>query len=329
MVERIKGSQDERGDPSNQDPVSLKLFGDPGDTINLGSAFEYFSAVSELVRKPAVIFEAVTEVIDDFAAEGVKYLELRTTPKHFPDTSLTPSDYVDLMIKAIQWGEEKHMIMIRLILSIDRATITDDESAKKAVNLVFDLASRSNKIVGFDVAGDPRKGNITKLLDELRNRLQHYRQSNDKGKFLGLTVHTGEIPSPARTEVDDILKCLPNRLGHCCYLTDKQQLEVVSKQIPVEMCPTSNLQTMQLRNMRDHHFCDYYSSLNYRNGICVCTDDTGLFETSLSAELHHIATAFGLSVNDIQELQLAAVSAAFCSAKEKDFICKQILHSLS
>lgn len=84
----------------------------------------------------------------------------------------------------------------------------------------------------------------------------------------------------------------PDRLGHCCFLTEQQTEQVSSLGIPVEICPSSNVATLQCSSpLLMTHMKNFYK---HKANIVICCDDTLLFNTNLSMELFEFSKAVNL-----------------------------------
>ena len=101
------------------------------------------------------VFQLTVGVIHNFAAENVKYLELRSTPKEIPHTGMTRELYVRTMLRAIHDCEAENLdIVVYLLLSIDR------RNSVKVAQLTVDLAEKFREetegvVIGIDFSGDP------------------------------------------------------------------------------------------------------------------------------------------------------------------------------
>jgi adenosine deaminase len=71
----------------------------------------------------------------------------------------------------------------------------------------------------------------------------------------------------------------PDRLGHCCFLSDDQMQQVVDANIPVEICPTSNLAACPLATGLVKYLPHLLKLHNKGANIVICCDDTMLFST--------------------------------------------------
>ena len=96
------------------------------------------------------------DVIEEFAADNVKYLELRTTPRDVPATGMTKETYIASVIKAIKDTSQPDLdITVRLLLAIDRGQHSADD-AQQVVELADSFRQRTGAvIVGIDLSGDP------------------------------------------------------------------------------------------------------------------------------------------------------------------------------
>jgi len=94
-------------------------------------------------------------VVKEFAADNVKYLELRTTPRDVPATRMTKSSYVASVVAAINAAVSSEKdIIVRLLLAIDRQMSPAD--IDETLKLAESYASQSDSIVvGLDLSGDP------------------------------------------------------------------------------------------------------------------------------------------------------------------------------
>jgi len=101
------------------------------------------------------MLQVTTNVVREFAADNVKYVELRTTPRDVPATRMTKSSYVASVVAAINAAvSSEHDIIVRLLLAIDRRMSPTD--VEETLKLAESYASRSDSVVvGLDLSGDP------------------------------------------------------------------------------------------------------------------------------------------------------------------------------
>ena len=279
-----------------------------GERRTMEECFLMFKIVHALVNDEAAVEKVARDVVLEFAEDSVVYLELRTTPRANPATNMTKRSYIDAVLSGIGKAlvESTSTIHVRLLLSIDRRqTIAE---AKDTVDLALEYQLKTNqhqfKVIGVDLSGDPACGNITALVPVLRLV---------KEKGLKLSVHIAEIPN--RIEEGRLLLSVePDRLGHGTFLHasvgGSQDLVdiVMAKKIPIELCLTSNVKCRTVATYNNHHFA-FWKERNHP--LIICTDDKGIFSTTLSEEYAIAAKTLSLTVKDLQNLSCKAVQFTF------------------
>ncbi|CAD6222739.1 unnamed protein product [Miscanthus lutarioriparius] len=296
------------------------VFEDVKDVImksdrSLPECFKLFDLFHILTTDHDTVTRVAKEVVEDFAAENVVYLEIRTTPKNNEAKGMTKRSYMDAVIKGLKEVEavdvalfdsnfrtnetlnsklldgdaKKKKIYVRLLLSIDRRETTS--AAMDTVNLAMEMKDQG--VIGIDLSGNPVVGEWETYLPALQHA---------KNLGIPITIHCGEVAN--RKEIQAVLDFFPQRLGHVCCLNDVEWEKLKSLMIPVEICLTSNVMTGGAPSLELHHFADLY---NAKHPLSLCTDDSGLFSTSLSNEYYLVATTFGLSKSELfQQAQDAA-----------------------
>ncbi|XP_071369994.1 N6-Methyl-AMP deaminase isoform X1 [Centroberyx affinis] len=275
-----------------------------GQRRTLDECFQVFKVIHQLVDTEEDILMVAKDVIREFAADGVKYLELRSTPREEKNTGLTRRRYVETVIKAIhQCKNEGVDIDVRFLVAVDRRNGT--EVAMETVKLAEDfMLSSDGLVVGLDLSGDPTVGHGKDLLPALQRA---------KSCGLKLALHLSEVPSQLE-ESDLLLNLPPDRIGHGTFLHPEvggsQSLvdKVVKNNIPLELCLTSNVKGQTVSCYSQHHF-QYWYQLGHPS--VICTDDKGVFCTDLSQEYQLAASTFGLSREAIWKLSQQAIDCTF------------------
>ncbi len=171
-------------------------------------------------------------------------------------------------------------------------------------------------IVGFDIAG-AEAGHPAKYH---RDAYAHCRCN-----FLGVTVHGGEAYGP-ESIYDAICECGATRIGHGTNLYAAEAIrdpeianperfcEQLSEYIArtrttLEVCPTSNLQTLPaLRSLADHPL---RRMLSDNLSVAICTDNRLVSHTSVTEELWRVVTALQLDQPTLRNLVTAGFKGAF------------------
>ncbi|KAL0398740.1 UNVERIFIED_CONTAM: N6-mAMP deaminase [Sesamum radiatum] len=270
---------------------------------SLSEVFKLFDLIHILTTDHKTVTRITKEVIEDFAADNVVYLELRTTPKRNDSKGMSKRSYIEAVLEGIRSvnlvevdlshklnmdsssyshamndvcdGTGKKKIYVRLLLSIDRR-----ETAKAVMETVeLALEMRDLGVVGIDLSGNPAVGEWLTFFPALEFA---------RKQGLPITLHCGEVPNP--DEIRAMLDFLPRRIGHACCFGDDEWKLLKKLKIPVEICLTSNIRTETIASVDVHHFADLYES---NHPLILCTDDAGVFSTSLSTEYMLASSAFG------------------------------------
>ena len=275
------------------------------------NAFKVFPIIQKLTDHPKAIKTATQSVIRDFSNENVRYLELRSTPRNV-NGKMTKHEYVQAIIDGIiSCQQSNSLIKVKLLLSVDRSQTLS--SAKETVALCQAFQKLyPNIIVGIDLSGDPEKGDVLPLLDVLSVAKK---ESNLKFSF-----HLAEIPG-VDSETEVLLNFLPDRIGHGTFIHpdcggSEYLYDILrNKNIPVEVCLTSNYLTQTVASYQDSHFFPLFKCAH---PLTICTDDKGVFNCTLSSEYVIVAKSFNLSKKDIYRLSLKSIDYIFSTVDEKN-----------
>jgi adenosine deaminase/aminodeoxyfutalosine deaminase len=184
----------------------------------------------------------------------------------------------------------------------------------EAAGEVFDLAARlhDRNVVGVGIGGDESKG----LAEWFRDL---YKKAADNG--LRLTAHAGETTGPE--SVWGALNIGAERIGHgLAAARDPELLEVMAeKQVPVEMCISSNLRTGACPELPEHPVRKFFDQ-----GLMVTlnTDDPAMFQTSLNKEYEIAQQEFSFSEEHLRELARNSIEASFLPVEKKLRFLQQI-----
>ncbi|KAK7877526.1 hypothetical protein WMY93_031772 [Mugilogobius chulae] len=282
-----------------------------GQRRTLDECFQVFKVIHQLVDSEEDILMVAKDVIKEFAADGVKYLELRSTPREEIPTGLTKRRYIETVIQAIQQCKEEGVdIDVRFLVAIDRRN--GSQVAMETVQLAEEfLLSSDGLVTGIDLSGDPTVGHGRDLLSALQRA---------KNSGLKLSLHLSEVPSQ-HDETDLLLNIPPDRIGHGTFLHPEmggsQGLvdKVVQKRIPLELCLTSNVKGQTVQCYSEHHFKYWYQM---GHPVVICTDDKGVFATDLSQEYKMAATTFGLGREAVWKLSQQAIDYIFAPDSVKE-----------
>ncbi|XP_063239402.1 adenosine deaminase-like protein [Bacillus rossius redtenbacheri] len=278
-----------------------------GDSRTLEECFSLFGVAHSLTRTPEAVRRATEDVIREFAEDGVVYLELRSTPREVPNV-MTKLQYVKEVVKAIEKCSAEKGIVVKLLVSMDRR---QGRAVAEETRALLSRARREHPgvVAGVDLSGDPAEGSVADYLPVLR-------ACREEG--LRTSLHCAEIPQP--DEVRAILDFKPDRIGHATCIhpntggSEELWENLVTSGVPVEICLTSNVKCKTVDSYENHHF-KFLSER--RHPLSLCTDDKGVFATSLSTEFMIAAKTFHLSKEHLWKICFDSISFAFASEAEK------------
>ncbi|KAL6562218.1 hypothetical protein OROGR_003225 [Orobanche gracilis] len=287
----------------------------------LNEVLKLFDLIHMITTDHETVARISREVIEDFAADNVVYLELRTTPKRNDSKGMSKRSYIEAVLEGIRSvnsvevdlvdrpygdiavsshfvddlcnGIGQKKIYVRLLLSIDRRET--HEAAMETVKLALEM--RDSGVVGIDLSGNPLVGEWLTFVPALE-----YAQRQG----IPITPHCDEIHA--------MLDFFPKRIGHACCFEDEHYELLKRLQIPVEICLTSNIRTGAIASADVHHFADLYKS---NHPLVLCTDDAGVFSTSLSAEYALASSAFGLGKREMFQIGEQAIDFIFACDRVK------------
>ena len=271
---------------------------------------ETFAHTVGVMQHRDAIERVAYECAQDLAADGVVYAEVRMAPELCTEAGLTLDEAVDAMLTGFERGKAGTDLTIYLICSAMRTAARSLEIAELAVRW------RDRGVVGFDIAGAEAGYPPTRHLDAF-----HYVQREN----FHSTIHAGEaFGLPSIWEA--VQFCGAERLGHGVRIVDDIEGEpgheklgrlasfVRDRRIPLELCPTSNVNTGVCASIAEHPI-GMLRRLRFR--VTVNTDNRLMSDTSMTKEFRQLADAFGWGLDDFEWLTINAMKSAFAPFPER------------
>lgn len=192
---------------------------------------------------------------------------------------------------------------VSLLWIFDAVRHFGSAEAQRVAELAVQYQDRN--VAGFGIGGDERKAG-PELFREV------YSYCGEHG--LRLTAHAGETTGPE--SIWGALNLRAERIGHGLTAQQDPDLiqELAERQIPLEICVTSNLKTGVCSAISEHPLRRYFDE-----GVMVTlnTDDPAMFATSLSREYQMVQEQFGFTDEHLRELARNSFEAAFLPAEKK------------
>ncbi|MBB5934845.1 adenosine deaminase [Streptomyces zagrosensis] len=299
------------------DPAALgDWFQAAADSGSLERYLETFAHTCAVMQTTEALRRVAAECAEDLAADGVVYAEVRYAPEQHLERGLTLEQVVEAVNDGFREGERRareagHRIRVGALLTAMRHAARALEIAELA-NRYRDLG-----VVGFDIAGAEAGFPPTRHLDAF----EYLKRENNH-----FTIHAGEafgLPSIWQA----LQWCGADRLGHGVRIIDDIEVAddggiklgrlasyVRDKRIPLELCPTSNLQTGAASSYAEHPI-GLLRRLHFR--ATVNTDNRLMSGTSMSREFEHLVSTFRYTLDDMQWFTVNAMKSAFIPFDER------------
>jgi adenosine deaminase len=237
------------------------------------------------------------EIVEDLAADGVIYGEVRFAPQLHLRNGLSMQEVLNAVHEGVQQGERQTGIATGLIVCCLRP-----EPAERSLEIAKLAVKNRDKACALDLAGD-----------EARYIGAPHAKAFALAKNEGLrrTVHAGEAAGPdSIREALDVLGA--ERIGHGVRIAESNELQDRAKatRLPLEMCPLSNVQTRAAVSLNAHPI-----DRLFRKGlhVTVGTDARTVSDTTVSAEFDRLEKTFGWGAAEFWHCQEHALEAAFVS----------------
>ncbi|WP_332663817.1 adenosine deaminase [Aeromicrobium sp.] len=302
-------------------------FEEASSSGSLERYLETFVHTVAVMQRPEDLARVAREAVVDLAADGCVYAELRWAPEQHLSAGLSLAETVEAVQEGITKGREEaaglgHPIVVGQLLTAMRHAKRGLEIAEVVVDY------RDRGVAGFDIAGaEDGYPPILHLeaFEYLRRENAHF------------TIHAGEafgLPSIWQA----IQRCGAERLGHGVRIVDDIDFDapggpvlgrlaayIRDRRIPLEMCPSSNLQTNAVPNMRSiaDHPIGKLKDLGFR--VTVNCDNRLMSGTSMSREFQLLVDAFGYDIADLRWFTINAMKSAFLPFDQRLAIINDII----
>ena len=292
------------------------------DNADAGSLPRYLSTFAHTVgvmQTRDALVRVARECAQDLADDGVVYAEVRFAPELHLEGGLSLPEVVEAVQEGYRSGCSGRPIRVVSLLTAMRHAARSLEIAELAVRY------RDQGVVGFDIAGAEAGYPPSRHLAAF----QHMQREN--GHF---TIHAGEaFGLPSIWEA--LQECHADRLGHGVRIMDDISVDtdgsatlgrlaqyVRDKRIPLELCPSSNVQTGAAPSIAEHPI-GLLRRLQFR--VTVNTDNRLMSGVSVSSEMAALVEAFGYGWSDLRWLTINAMKSAFLPFDQRLRIIDEVI----
>jgi adenosine deaminase len=321
------------------DPVALgEWFRESADSGSLVRYLETFDHTVAVMQTKEGLFRVAKEFVEDLADDGVVYGEVRWAPEQHLQKGLTLDEVVEAVQAGLDAGvdaveESGRQIQVGQLITAMRHADRGQEIAELAVR------HRNSGAVGFDIAGAEDGFLPARFRDAFTYLAEHN---------FPATVHAGEAAG-----LESIQSALVDgralRLGHGVRIAEDISIEfegdpsedgeepvglvslgevaswVRDRGIPLEICPSSNLQTGAIAGFGEgieSHPVDMLYQIGFN--VTINTDNRLMSGVTLTDEFELLVETFDYDLDDLLELTLNAAEASFLPLDEKEALVEYI-----
>lgn len=289
------------GDPDTPSPESMAERFEYRDFAHFIETWQW---MLPFIRTPDDWTEVARAVARSLAAQHIVYAEASISPTDFRQHGLSVGTIATAVRRGLDLVEG-----VRLNLLVDLVRDTGPEWCARTLEDVIEVADEAG-IVGITIGGsehDFPPGPYASV----------YRRAGEAG--LGRTVHAGEAGGPENVwaALDELGV---DRVGHGVRAVEDPTLveRLVTEQVPLEVCPTSNIRTGVVGSWTRHPAVEL---IERGARVTINSDDPTYFHCSLAGDLRRLAT---LTTLDVERHTRYAIEASFADAATKRHLADEV-----
>lgn len=270
---------------------------------------EIYMAISSCLRTPDDIELITREFLASQAEQNILYSEVTFTPyNQYLTNGLGFHEQIDAVNRARAWAKKEHGVRMGIIVDIPRHI----PASKGDLIASWVIERYGDGIIAFGLGGP-----------EIDNPPQKFQSAFDSVRAAGIPciLHAGETVGPTSIwqaiEVADT-----QRIGHGVRAAEDSKLMdyLRDKQIPLEVCPTSNICLNVYPTIHDHSLPQLIEHGLY---ITINSDDPPMFNTTLTDEFILGHQTWRWSHELIKQFTLNAAEASLLTKRAKNHLVHQ------
>ncbi|CAI6053960.1 adenosine deaminase [Cohnella sp. JJ-181] len=278
------------------------------DCDSLKTYLDKFGFVLPLMQDTEALARVAEEAVEQAAAHNCLYIEVRFAPALHTDEGLSADGAIAAALAGLRRGEAAYGVTARLIVICMRHH--GEEINVPVVRAA--IARHGQGVVAVDLAGDE----ASHPAEKFRGTFVVAREAG-----IPITIHAGEAAGPfnVREAVESLGAA---RIGHGIRLREDPELLawIRDRRVPLELCPTSNIQTKAVASWDDYPLRRYYDAGVY---ITVNTDNPTVSGTDMTRECQALVTRFGFTLAELAGLMRGALEASFAEPPVKEALLRK------
>jgi adenosine deaminase len=269
---------------------------------------ELWTWMTTLVKEESDFEEIAYQVLRDLSKQNVKYVEASYSPGDYWRQGFSAKGITENLIRGKERARRDFGVKCELIIDLIR-----DHGPEKSMQYLDAATPYLGKgVIGIGLGGSEQSfppGPYASI----------YREAKERG--FRLTAHAGEAAGAQSIWVA-VEKLGVERIGHGVRAKEDPQLVALlqEKQIPLDMCVTSNVKTGVCPSVEAHPIKEYF-----QQGLMVTvnSDDPTMFNTSINQEYQGLIQQVGFTVVELRHLTTNSIQASFMSEENKQAMKSQ------
>lgn len=244
------------------------------------------------------------DLVNRLVSQNVIYAEIRFAPMFHTQRGLSYDEIINAVLKGINSNSK---IKTNLILCLMRGKSTFDNM--KTLDAAYKYLNKG--VCAIDLAGD--EGNYP-----LEDYYKYFELA--KKRNIPFTIHAGEVKEE---EIRKAINLNPKRIGHGITVINDNDLcnLIKAKDILLEVCPTSNIQTDVVEKYNEHPIKKLYENDILIN---INTDNSSISNVTLTEEYIKLYETFAFTIDDYLQMNINAINHAFLSEEEKNDLLNKL-----
>jgi adenosine deaminase len=273
----------------------------------------HVAAAYPLMGSADALRRIAREAVEDAAADGSDFLEIRFGPATHRRPDLPIPAVIDAVVEGLDDGRAQTGLPVSLVVCLLRHS--DRETNLEVARSAAARAGRG--VAGLDVAGDELR------LPSLEPYVKPFRIAASMG--LGLTAHAAEAGPPSAVR-DAFVTLGVARIGHGSRVVDDPELLAWSADhgVAFEVCPTSNILTGAAPSLREHPI---HAFLAAGCGVVLGDDDPVTIGRRLGEEERELLATGGLAAEGLDAIHLRSIEVGFMDEADRAILRSAVVAS--
>ena len=270
---------------------------------NLSEYLTKFDFPCSLMQTKKNLKLIAKDLVDRLASQNVIYAEIRFAPMFHTKEGLTYEEIIEAVLDGLKSNTS---IKTNLILCLMRGM--PKEENLKTIDIAEKYLNRG--VCAIDLAGDEDKYPLDEYLCLFEIA---------KLKNIPFTIHAGE--NGDASEVKKAINIGAKRIGHGIHSIESQEvLDLIKeKNILLEICPTSNVQTNSIDKYENHPIEKLYK---LDIPLCINTDNSTVSNITITEEYYKLSRYFNFNMDDYKQMNINAINFSFLKEEEKEELLK-------